>query len=211
MLIDVSLLSFWRSGTGAGAYGSLDAVCAVDHNGLPYLPGRHLKGLLREAVRKAEAFGWFGDDQAPVSNWSQFLFGEPGFVSDNSEVGVIVRHNAITTPGVLRVDSAHILAPESGAILANPELVPHLFQVLRTTAMDKRTGAAKHKSLREEQVAVPLSLEFKINLIDSAVYPENAKPWTEILEAALPLIRAVGQKRTRGLGRARLKNKVECT
>lgn len=189
MLIKIDIHSFWRSGTGAGETGGVDALCAVDQNGLPYLPGKHLKGLLRNAVRQAVDFGHVKGVTAET------LFGELGFDRDGDEIVPYSR----AEPGCLRIDSAHLPRVDIDAIIASKNaagLVKQLFRNVQSTAMDKNTGAAKNKSLRFEQVAVPMVLEFSVTGLT------EDKAWENALEVALPLIRTVGQKRTRGLGRA---------
>ncbi len=196
MLIKIDIRSFWRSGTGAGDVGGIDALCAVDHDSLPYLPGKHLKGLLRDAVAQAVALGrltW--KDRDVVEH-----FGEQGFGPEKTETGGLIPYSR-AKPGCLRVDSAHLPAADRHAIVASENktaLINQLFRNLQSTEIDRSTGAAKNKSLRLEQVAVPLTLEFEVTRPDG-----NGKDgWQAELEKALPLVRAVGQKRTRGLGRA---------
>lgn len=192
MLIRIDIHSFWRSGTGAGETGGVDALCAVDQNGLPYLPGKHLKGLLRNAVRQAIDFGHVKGVTVET------LFGERGFDRDGDEIVPYSR----AEPGCLRVDSAHLSKMDRDAIIASDNaegLVKQLFRNVQSTAMDENTGAAKDKSLRLEQVAVPMVLEFSVTRL------AGNEAWENALEMALPLIRTVGQKRTRGLGRAVLR------
>ena len=72
-----------------------------------------------------------------------------------------------------------------------------MYQDLYSTAIDSRTGVAKHHSLRGMQVTVPMTLQAQIALIKSTDIA-----WKEVIKTALPLIRAVGASRSRGLGRA---------
>jgi len=190
MLIEVDIRSYWRAGTGGGEVGGIDALCAVDHDGLPYLPGKHLKGLLRDALNQAISFGHVNPEATKV------LFGERGF--ENSAGDLIPFSRA--GKGCLRVDSAHLSAADRWTIIGAAErdkLIPQLFRTIQSTAIDENSGAAKAESLRLEQVAVPLRLEFEVT--------GPSGDWEQSLKAALPLIRAVGQKRTRGLGRAVLR------
>jgi len=53
----LDLVSYWHAGTGRGDGPSVDAVVARTKEGLPYLPGRTVKGLVREAVRLAQRAG----------------------------------------------------------------------------------------------------------------------------------------------------------
>ena len=189
MLIEIDIRSYWRSGTGAGETGGIDASCAVDCDGLPYLPGKHLKGLLRDAVAQAIDFGWVSG--VTVDD----LFGQQGFRG--------LKAYSRAEKGRLRVDSAHLPVTDRDAVLASGDkvaLIQQLFRNVQSTAMCKESGAAKDKSLRLEQVAVPLRLVFEVTELSG-----ERSNWDEVLITAMPLIRAVGQKRTRGLGRAILR------
>lgn len=46
----IEMLSDWHCGSGLGAGADADAVLIRDKNGCPYIPGKTLKGLLREAA-----------------------------------------------------------------------------------------------------------------------------------------------------------------
>ena len=46
--VDFSILSYWHAGSGQGRSAVSDALVQNDRNGLPFLPGRTVKGLLRE-------------------------------------------------------------------------------------------------------------------------------------------------------------------
>ncbi|MEJ2682664.1 MAG: RAMP superfamily CRISPR-associated protein [Gammaproteobacteria bacterium] len=49
-LLKITFLDYWHAGGSHGQGFHTQATVARDHDGLPYLPGRTLKGLLRDAV-----------------------------------------------------------------------------------------------------------------------------------------------------------------
>jgi hypothetical protein len=55
--LTIELFSWWHAGSGLGRGGDADALVIRDRDGLPYLPGKTLKGLLRDAVQLAEDHG----------------------------------------------------------------------------------------------------------------------------------------------------------
>lgn len=175
MKITIEILSFWRVGTGGTQSRGFDAMCVRDQLGLPYLPGKNLRGLLRDAVRQASDYGWI--------EGADTLFGTS---SDE----------AVSHPGCLRVESAHLPLSDQRALRDNPALIRFLFQTKRSTAIDAQSGAAQNHSLRFEEVAIPLTLEAEVSEINNA--PEG---WETMVSTALPLIRQIGSGRTRGLGR----------
>ena len=69
--LTIDLRGYWHPGGGRGGGAVLDAVTHRDSSGLPVLGGRHIKGLLRDALESAAAFGWDG-----YAGLAQQLFGE---------------------------------------------------------------------------------------------------------------------------------------
>lgn len=183
MTLKVEMLGYWQAGTGRGAGAHVDNLTHTDANGLPEIPGRTLKGLLRDAVRQAGQFGWLEQEDL-----HRLLFGVRG-----EEAGA-------SKPGCLRIGSAR-LPEEERQWLAGPgrDCVPELFRDLHSTAIDPISGTARAQSLRGTQVALPVVLYADIDTLGEP--PAN---WLEQLRLCLPLIRAVGSGKTRGLGRAQL-------
>ncbi len=176
--LQIEMLSYWRAGTGQNRPGMLDATSQRGPDGLPEIPGKHLKGLLRDAVQRAGAFGWIEPD-AEGPSVADVLFGAEGGAE----------------AGKLRVETARLPEADRAALRGNPALTPMLFDTRRATAIGPE-GTAKPGSLRFEEVAVPMTLHAPLYPLDKA-----PKDWAAQIEAALPLIRAIGAGRTRGLGR----------
>jgi hypothetical protein len=181
--LTIQLLDFWHCGTGKGSGEFLDAVADRDSAGLPYVPGKMLKGLLRDAVGLCETWGH-------VSAGSELaLFGARGAPRQLTRA---------TEPGTLRIPSAHL--PQDLARWLNDSPGPRqaLFRDLFATAVDPRSGAAANRSLRGMEAVVPLALETEIGPMPGRTPPDG---WQATLRLALPLVRAVGHQRSRGLGR----------
>lgn len=177
--------SFWHVSTGRGGGAVLDMLTHRDVDGLPCLPGSSVKGLLRDAVFRAETWGYLDEDT--TSEWFGTLGNE-----QNTE-------NRFTTPGCLLVSDAAI-ARKVGDYLryhqqANAKdakaLLAGFFHAIAATAMEK--GIAKNKSLRSIEVVIPLELQAELEAPEEWDYSE--------LEKCLPLIRAAGGGNNRGLGR----------
>ncbi len=183
--LEIDLKGYWHAGGGRGAGAVLDAVVHRDPDGLPVLPGRHLKGLLRDALTRAEAWGW---PDCPQSS-AETLFGKPA--SDTKE----------SVPGCLRISDA-VLPREVATWLSGDDgraYLPYLFRALYATAVEHDSGTALDKSLRGIEVTVPLVLTARITPVPGKTPPED---WRARIRGVLPLIDAVGGHRTRGLGRA---------
>ncbi len=182
MKITFRILSYWQVGTGQGEAGAADALCARDADRLPYVPGRQVKGLFREAVREAVAVGIL------KTNVEAALFGGralPGAALLDAPES-----------GKLRFTDARLPEADRYALRGQPDLIAELFRTQRSTAIDPNTSTAKPKSLRMDQVAIPLTLEAEITVLGEA-----HTGWEDQIRAVAHLIRAVGGGRTRGLGR----------
>ncbi len=181
--------SYWHAGTGRGSGHYLDAMNHTDINGIPCLPGKTVKGLLRDAVNRLESWE---NPKIPLGSCER-LFGTIGF-----EEG---RTRRETTPGALQFTDAK-LPKEIVLWLSQKEQATHkkaLFTELFSTAIEDSSGTAKTASLRGLQAVVPLELKSQISFRDDG--SELAKEWMNIIKTALPLIRAIGSNRSRGFGR----------
>jgi hypothetical protein len=190
-ILHIRLQTYWHAGTGRGLGAAVDAAAYRDADGLPALPGRHIKGLLRDALEQAQAWGWAGHADGVLLHR---LFGQRTEGLSAGEIPV---------SGLLRVSDARM--PEALCawltLDAQRSLRAGLFRVLQSTAVDVKTGSAKDRSLRGIEVVVPLDLQARIEPLPGAVPPSD---WAERLREVLPLVTAVGRHRTRGLGRALL-------
>jgi len=182
--LQVDIRAYWHAGGGRGAGAVLDAVVYRDADGLPVLPGRHLKGLLRDAVARAASWDWDG-----YAGLAERLFGRPAETRRASEPGCLRLSDARLPDGVV----AWLRSNEGKAHRAA------LFRALDATAIDADTGTADGHSLRGIEVTVPLTLYARIEPVPGREAPED---WPARIAEVLPLIDAVGGWRTRGLGRA---------
>ena len=186
-ILRIDLRGYWHAGGGRGGGAVVDAVVHRDSRGLPVVPGKHLKGLLRDAVERAEAWGWAGYEQL-----SDSLFGS------RTEA---IAQGEIPRAGGLRVGDGRLPAAVSDWLgsEAGKKLQPGLFRHLYTSAVEHKSGTALDQSLRGMEVTVPLQLEAHISVVCGNNLPAD---WVEMIQRILPLIDAVGAYRTRGLGRA---------
>ena len=194
-LLRIDLVEPWHAGSGRGDGPGADALVIRDAAGLPYLPGKTLKGLLREALELVTACGRGGG-----SSVVDELFGSTG---DSTALAGARRFT--TTEGRLFVGSAHLGrdAEERRRWAAwaqgRPELVEKLFTLISSTKIDA-DGVASDQTLRTIQYAVPVTLFAEVE-------PKGELPpeWRVQLAAALPLVRSLGTRRNRGFGRCTLR------
>ena len=184
--LTIDLKSYWHAGGGRDAGSVYDAVVQRDPNGLPVLPGRHLKGLLRDAVARAGKWGWEHFD-----GLADTLFGRSATDDTTSTRGCLR-----ISDGILPEAQRRWLASTKGK-----KLRPALYAGLYATAVEHETGTALDNSLRGIEVAIPVKLQAAIEPIPGQPSPDD---WVERIRDILPLIDAVGAHRSRGLGRAEL-------
>lgn len=213
--VTFSLLTWWHAGTGRGHGEQADAVVQRTPEGLPYLPGKTVKGLLRAALvlgaslesevhpsSAIDVHRWFG---SPVPD-------PPG--EDRNGVAIEYDRSDLleegrfrSTPGALTFGSATLgpqwaewaryvraqAGPTSEEERVLPELAP-LFSTFSSTRINEQ-GVAHDRSLRTIEVTVPMTLVAYVEGPDD-------EPWLECLQRSAPLLRGLGSGRNRGLGRA---------
>ncbi|HEX9732077.1 MAG TPA: RAMP superfamily CRISPR-associated protein [Thermoanaerobaculia bacterium] len=201
--------TYWHAGTGRGEGPGSDARVARTPNGLPFLPGRTVKGLVRAAVEQALALEWLERDidRQAIVRW----FGKPlprlseGDAEERVREMERAEYRFQEGEGQLRFTSARIGQgdfvrrwEEWAEVSADKDL---LFRSLASTRVD-RHGVATDQSLREVEVALPM-------VLNALIEGPADERWPRALAAALPLIRALGSGRNRGLGRASFKLESE--
>jgi hypothetical protein len=217
--LQIDIRTYWHPGTGRGSGYHLDALTHTGADGLPRLPGRTLKGLLRDALYRAERWGW----PAVPAGTTRCLFGSRTGGTETADSASATTSDRepptdenLSTPGLLRVSDATL--PEDVAAWLTTDdgrkLVPGLYREHFSTRVEVGTGVAQGRSLRGMRVVVPLELSARIAEVPGPFHAEEDREllaklqagghWKAILETVFPLIPAVGAHRTRGFGRARL-------
>ena len=180
--LKIDIQSYWHPGTGSGRGADVDAIVYRDAEGLPRLPGKSLKGVLRNAVSRWEQF----TQSASETSLADQLFGAGADDGD-------------TWFGLIRVSDAVLADDVCHYLKQDKNLATGLYRTMHSTAIDHSTGVATNKSLRGIEVVIPLTLYATLDEVPSAKY--KVPDWQEKLKSALPLIQAVGAHRSRGLGR----------
>lgn len=136
MKYSITFYDFWHLSSGVSAGPSMDSLVVKDSDGLPYLPGKTLKGLVREMVELLD------------NTKAKTIFGYKG-----SNIA-----NSYFSNATLDEDTATHL-------ISNPTLKKHLFDKVTSTKIGEN-GIALDKSLREIEVVVPLLLSGTIECED---------------------------------------------
>ena len=136
MYYQIKFHSDWHCGSGLASGADVDALVVKDSNGLPYIPGKTIKGLIREAFDELEKYG-------KNINVSNSIFGTEG-----------------NEKGCLFFTNAEISEQERDYIVKN-KLQRFLYRTQSSTAIDDN-GIAKKHSLRKIETVVPCTLEGEI-------------------------------------------------
>lgn len=180
ILYKIDFYNFWHAGSGLSGATYADSLVNKDKNNLPFIPGKTLKGLIRDAAEQINKL----DDNISSSAYLKKVFG----VNPEELKG---EENSFENEGCAFFTDATLSKYLSDNILTNG-LTQELYQVISSTQIDEN-GQAKDNSLRQMEVTVPLTL---YGIIEN--FPEE---YTDELKTSLDWIKRLGQNRNRGLGR----------
>ena len=182
----MELLSDALAGSGEALAGTVDRDIAFDERGLPFIPAKRIRGILRESMKELEYLG------IVEAGTTEALFGVPG--------------DSVSSPFILydgKVENAETLVrflrqaqiTKDLAAFFHPRFVLEHFSYLRAQT-SVENGVAKENTLRISRV-----LKKRTIFHFEAVCPLEHKA---ALGDACKGARAFGGSRNRGLGRIRL-------
>ena len=164
----IEFFSSWHCGSGLSAGADVDELVVKDKDGMPFVPGKTMKGLIREAVE--DYVFLTGGDSASV---------DETFGSEADVKGSAFFSNATLD------EAEHKAIVDNGA-------QKYLYNKVTTTAIDEN-GIAKEHSLHSIETVVPCTLTGSITDV-----PESME---ETIRKSLGMIKRIGLRRSRGLGR----------
>ena len=206
--------SDWHVGSGAGIPGSVDRQVLRDEEGFPYVPGKTLTGVLRDAaewiadVRDADTrdaaeqvAGAQGAAEKKDQQWKKALiglFGEqpeshggtPGGFASGAAVGI----GSAELSRDLR-NYVQELRESSG-----PDLRAAFFTVRPGVKINRATGRALEDHLYSTERVRGCTLYAPVKYLRGSLSEDEEK----LLEDAIRAVRRLGGKRRRGGGRCRL-------
>jgi hypothetical protein len=188
--LQIQLLSDTTFGRGDGLAGIIDQEVERDADGLPYLRGRTLKGLLCEEADNLIATI---SDAAIQAQWSEIadrLFGQPGSTLDTQSLMHV--GDACLSKTFRQAISASIKAQH----ITPAEVLNALTTVRRQTAIDEELGIAAEGSLRAFRVILR-EQKFTANLLFDH---EPEFVMLALLEVSSLALRRAGSGRNRGRG-----------
>lgn len=180
----IDFASAWHVGSGLGDGQVADAILVRDHDGLPFLPGRAIKGALREGawrlgqcrpdLRTAEDFLWGSRSVGVDSNWPGRLAVSP------AELPPELRQELLSHTPPIRED-----------------FVRDMTCLQSQTALTPRRTVLKH-SLRTLECGIP-GIRFEAVMQVDA--PGAYFDWLRLyFQAVCAAVKSMGAHRARGLG-----------
>jgi CRISPR/Cas system CMR subunit Cmr6 (Cas7 group RAMP superfamily) len=184
MQVNVMLQSDMCCGTGESSGGVVDQLTAVDSYGLPIIPGKRLKGLIRES-----ALLICGGNTKRVDD----VFGKPGGGPDDGVAKV-------------KISSAHLAGSEElqgyiGKENILPQRVTNVFTGIRYNTKINSKGIADDHSLRATQVVLHKDYQGRATIFRFTIEGDSLDPKEkELVEDSVRALRRIGLNKTRGFG-----------
>jgi CRISPR-associated protein Csx10 len=194
--LTVRTVSDWHVGAGTGVPGAIDAQLRRDGDGVPYLPGTTLTGVLRDACRTV-ARALDNGMPGPWLRWHRLIFGDTPD-RDGPSAGRRLR------PAALAIGPARIDFPLRAVICQDPALVRATTFVKPGVCIDRATGRAEDDMLRFVEMAragLPLQAQATLELPDD---PDAATAVTALLVLGAAWCDRIGGDRRRGAGQMAL-------
>jgi hypothetical protein len=173
----ITFFSDWNCGSGLTSGPDSDNLVKKDHYDLPFVPGKTIKGLLKEAAH---------DLYEGTDGFNEFLeicFGEESSGKD------LEFYNKI------HYSNAKLSEDEINYLKGKPYEISKLYRNIPAIKIDEKLGVTPINSLRSMQVTIPLTLKGRITNIPD-IHSEKIKE-------CMKMIKRLGNKRNRGFGRCR--------
>ena len=170
----IEFFSDWHTGTGLTSGSDADLLVIKDKQGFPFIPGKTLKGLLKDAALDLREANYFNED------FIREIFGLDSEENNKRE----------SIPGKAYFTNAELSANVKEMLTNRTD---YIYRRITSTAIDAH-GLAEEHSLRTMEVTIPLTLYAAIENIPSSVNEEH-------LIACMQMIKRMGTGRNRGLGR----------
>ena len=171
----IKFLDYWHISSGKSGGALYDVLVLKDKNKLPFIPGRSIKGLVRDNAYQLGLLELNSRNEKFKNDDLRKCLGE-------AEV-----------KGECYFSNLELNEKEKNSLISQ-KLQNFLYDRLTFTALDKNR-VAKDDTLREFEVVIPLILEG---------YVEVCEECKEDIKKLLKMIKRLGLNRRRGLGRCEI-------
>lgn len=192
-ILEIELLSPASPGSGEGWAGMIDSDVVFDEYGLPYIPARRIKGILREmAYDLVETLEQQGQPLLQIDAHAvRRLFGVRGAV-DSAPLAVQNAYLADYAAIRAWLEWANGVVPQ----VISPASVLATLSHMRQQTRIEANGTAAEGSLRSTRV-----LNRHLKFFCEIEIEHDHERFAPLLALAARMMRSLGEKRNRGLGR----------
>ncbi len=183
LMYKIEFFSDWHTGSGLSAGADVDALTIKDSNNLPFIPGKTLKGLLKDVAQNLMYCDEYKNQKGVIDE----IFGTDTEKDTQENVSISTKGKAFFSNGELSKNLKKQLTTNNNTHL--------LYRNIASTKINEH-GLAEEHSLRRIEVTIPLTLFAKIENIE--------EKHMEILTKCLHMVKRIGVGRNRGLGRCQL-------
>ena len=183
---EVEFYSIWHCGSGLAGGASKDAIVIKDIHNLPYIPGKTIKGLVREALENVLSF-------SNKEDLYETLIQSLGNSKDHDLRSDVSDDSEATRKGTTFFTNA-VLDEQEQACIISEKLSEYMYRSISSTAIGENGTAVEH-SLRVIECTIPCKLYGEIQDIPDSIFEEY--------KMALQMIKRIGVNRNRGLGRCK--------
>lgn len=181
----IEFFTYWHAGSGLSGGAYADLLVNKTREGLPFIPGKTLKGMIRDGAITINDF-------APSRVTRDFInqvFGEKPTKIRPEDTDT----NPVA-PGACFFSNAELSGNLASKLSQNKGLSEHFYEVLASTRIDD-DGVADDHTLRQMEVTIPLTLYATIEN-----FPDDNVSIVQ-MQCCMSAIKRMGLGRTRGLGR----------
>jgi len=171
----IKFLDYWHISSGKSGGALYDMLVLKDKNKLPYIPGRTIKGLVRDNAFQLGLLT-INDDKEEFND---------------KDLEKCLGNDKVA--GECYFSNLYLDEKEKNSIVSN-NLQNFLYDRLTFTALNEKK-VAKDDSLREFEVVIPISLEGYVDVCEEC---------KEKIKNLLKMIKRAGLDRRRGLGRCEI-------
>ena len=193
--LKVTFESDWHIGSGFGIPGSVDRMALRDADGLPYVPGKTLTGILRDSAEFVASVRDRAENGARWRDVLRAMFGD--------QVGDINEQNDKPLSAGIGIGDATVSPGLRDHIVRHDAVGRAMFIVQPGIMIDRSTGRAKDDHLfTREEARGGISLYADITINDALGV--DIKDVDALLSDAAKAARRIGGHRRRGGGKCRI-------
>lgn len=183
----IEFFTYWHAGSGLSGGAYTDLLVNKDKKGLPFLPGKTLKGMIRDGALTINSY----NSALVTAEFINKVFGEVPVKAKPEDADTTP-----VAPGICFFSNAELSGELAAQLISDTDLGQYLYEVLSSTKIDEN-GLAEDHTLRQMEVTIPLTLYATIE-----DFPDDEDSHIQI-QRCLSAIKRMGLGRTRGLGRCK--------